>query len=76
MIYGPLAPIEDLELMRVGQVVLEVTVSDRLIRFDLFNAIDGMADFVATFRPSFEFLFEIRKHGVSSLGYGQLSMES
>ena len=56
MMFGPLAPAKGLEAMGVGQVVLEVTPSDRLIWLDLFTGIDRMVDFVAVFRPSFEFM--------------------
>lgn len=74
--YGPLAPVGTiLKPWKQRDVVLEVTLSDRLTWFNLLTTVEGLLDFVSTF-DTFAFSFEIRYLGSRSLGTGQLRMQS
>ncbi|KAI4177597.1 MAG: hypothetical protein LQ348_005789 [Seirophora lacunosa] len=62
---GVLAP------WRVGGVALDVYPAERLRWFDLLIALEGLVEFIGTFRP-FEFAFDIRWQGVRLLALGAL----
>lgn len=75
VLHGPLATVSYLAPFKLENVVLEVRPSNRLRWADLLIAVEGVADFVATW-DTFAFTFDIRWQGVRSLGVGQLRPKS
>ncbi|KAL8955671.1 MAG: hypothetical protein Q9193_006562, partial [Seirophora villosa] len=70
--YGPLALTPGvLAPWRVRGVALDLYPQQRLRWFDLLIALEGLVEFIGTFRP-FEFTFDIRWQGVRLLALGAL----